>query len=835
MAKFFLSLFLLVSLASTTNAQSVLTPDAFLGYKLGSKFTVHSRIVNYFEAVAASNPDQLKLEKYGETNEGRPLLMAVIASKENMKNIEEIRKNNLRLTGLLKDAPGNINGPVVVWLSYNVHGNETSSSEVSMKVLYELLSGKNTALNEWMKNTVVIIDPCLNPDGRDRYVNWLNQVTGKFPNPDVDAREHDEVWPGGRSNHYNYDLNRDWAWQTQVESQARLVKYQQWMPQIHCDFHEQSPNAPYYFAPAAEPVHEAVTQWQKDFQVTVGKNHARYFDANGWLFFTKQYFDLFYPSYGDTYPLFNGSIGMTYEQGGGGRGGVAVTLKNGDTLTLADRIAHHFSTSISTIEVASANAGKLVTNFKRYFDESNAGKNNEYKSYVIKNAASGNIAALKALLKKNEITYGFANSNVSAKGYNYFSLKDESFTVQKNDIVINAAQPKAALLEVLFEPQSKLNDSATYDITAWALPYVYGMQTYASKDNILSTLSEDNPAVNTSFSNNAYGYIIRLNGINDTKLMSALLDANVKLRFAESAFENDNASYNEGSLLVLRKGNEDKLDKIVSLFQQFKTEYKNLSSGFSQNGFDAGSDRIHFVKNPKVALLTGEGVSSTGAGEVWHFFEQELNKKITLLNAIDFNNIDFKNYTTIILPDGNYKFLNNKDAAASLKQWINDGGRLIAFENAVKQIAALDWGIKSKKMPEDKSDTALGYSAIKKYADREKESVTNNIPGAIYKIELDNTHPLGYGYPNFYYTLKLNDNVYEYMKDGWNVGVIRKTQPVAGFVGNTIKKNLKDAVLIGELPIGKGSMTFFADDPLFRSFWENGKMLFANAVFFAGQ
>ena len=835
MAKFFLSLFLLFSLASTTNAQSILTPDAFLGYKLGSKFTVHSRIVNYFEAVAASNPDQLKLEKYGETNEGRPLLMAVIASKENMKNIEEIRKNNLRLTGLLKDAPGNINGPVVVWLSYNVHGNETSSSEVSMKVLYELLSGKNTALNEWMKNTVVIIDPCLNPDGRDRYVNWLNQVTGKFPNPDVDAREHDEVWPGGRSNHYNYDLNRDWAWQTQVESQTRLVKYQQWMPQIHCDFHEQSPNAPYYFAPAAEPVHEAVTQWQKDFQVTVGKNHARYFDANGWLFFTKQYFDLFYPSYGDTYPLFNGSIGMTYEQGGGGRGGVAVTLQNGDTLTLADRIAHHFSTSISTIEVASANAGKLVTNFKRYFDESNAGKNNEYKSYVIKNAASGNIAALKALLKKNGITYGFANSNVSAKGYNYFSLKDESFTVQKNDIVINAAQPKAALLEVLFEPQSKLNDSATYDITAWALPYVYGMQTYASKDNILSTLSEDNPAVNTSFSNNAYGYIIRLNGINDTKLMSALLDANVKLRFAESAFENDNASYNEGSLLVLRKGNEDKLDKIVSLFQQFKTEYKNLSSGFSQNGFDAGSDRIHFVKNPKVALLTGEGVSSTGAGEVWHFFEQELNKKITLLNAIDFNNIDFKNYTTIILPDGNYKFLNNKDAAASLKQWINDGGRLIAFENAVKQIAALDWGIKSKKMPEDKSDTALGYSAIKKYADREKESVTNNIPGAIYKIELDNTHPLGYGYPNFYYTLKLNDNVYEYMKDGWNVGVIRKTQPVAGFVGNTIKKNLKDAVLIGELPIGRGSMTFFADDPLFRSFWENGKMLFANAVFFAGQ
>ena len=835
MSKITLSFLFLFSFSCFTQAQNIVTPDAFLGYKLGSRFTVHSRIVNYFEAAASSNPEQMKLEKYGETNEGRPLLTAVIASKENMKRIEEIRKNNLRLTGLLKDVPGNINAPVIVWLSYNVHGNETSSSEVSMKVLYELLSGKNTSLNEWMKNTVVIIDPCLNPDGRDRYVNWLNQVTGKFPNPDVNAREHDEPWPGGRSNHYNYDLNRDWAWQTQVESQTRLVKYQQWMPQIHCDFHEQSPNAPYYFAPAAEPVHEAVTQWQKDFQVIVGKNHAKYFDANGWLFFTKQYFDLFYPSYGDTYPLFNGSIGMTYEQGGGPRGGVAIALENGDTLTLDDRIAHHFSTSISTIEIASANSNRLLSNFKNYFDESNAGKNNIYKSYVVKNAANSNISALKNLLQKNQIQFGFANANSNGKGYNYFNQKEESFTIQKNDLVINAAQPKAALLKVLFEPQPKLSDSATYDITAWALPYAYGIQAFASKDNVASTNNENNAASSTTLNGNAYGFVVPFNSFNETKLISALLDANVKVRFAESAFANDDASYNEGSLLVLRKGNENKIDKILALFQQFKVDVKLLSSGFSQKGFDAGSDRIHFVKNPRVALLTGEGVSSTGAGEVWHFFEQELNKKITLVNASEFDYTDFQNFNTIILPDGNYKFLNNKDAAARLRQWIRDGGRLIALENSVKQIASLDWGIKLKKIAEDKTDTALGYIALKKYADREKEGVTNNIPGAIYKMEIDNTHPLGYGYPNFYYTLKLNDNAYEFLRDGWNVGVIKKTQPVAGFVGNNVKNILKDAVLLGELPMGRGSVVFFADNPLFRSFWENGKMLFTNAVFFVGQ
>ncbi len=818
-----------------TQAQTISTPDAFLGYKLGSKFTVHYKIVNYFESVAKALPEQIKLEKYGETNEGRPLLMAVIATKENLKRIDEIRKNNLRLTGLLKDKPGDLNTPVIVWLSYNVHGNEPSSSEVSMKVLYEILSGTNASLNEWMKNTVVIIDPCLNPDGRDRYVNWITQVSGKFSNADINAREHDEPWPGGRTNHYNFDLNRDWAWQTQIESQARLVKYQQWMPQIHCDFHEQSPNSPYYFAPAAEPVHEAVTQWQKDFQVTVGKNHAKYFDANGWLFFTKQYFDLFYPSYGDTYPLFNGSIGMTYEQGGNNSGGTSIALENGDTLTLADRIDHHFATSMSTIEIASANAGKLLSNFKKYFDESNGGTNIIYKSYVIKNTKNGNISALKNLLQKNEIIFGFATSNNSVKGYNYFSQKEENFTLQKNDIVINGAQPKASLLKVLFEPQPKLNDSATYDITAWALPYAYGLQTYATKEIIPSIAAENVNVSSASTNTNAYGYVVGYNSFNETKLVSALLDENIKLRFAEAAFVNDDAQYKEGSLLILRKGNEDKMAIIPSLFNEFKTDFKTLSSGFSQNGFDAGSNKIHFIKNPKVALLTGEGVSASAAGEVWHLFEQQLNKKITLINAKEFDNTDFKSYNTIIIVDGNYNFLKNKEAASGLREWVRDGGRLIAMENAVKQISGLDWGIKLKKLPEDKTDTALGYTAIKKYAEREKESVTNNIPGAIYKMELDNTHPLGYGYPNYYYSLKLNENAYEYLRDGWNVGVIRRTQPVAGFVGIKVKENLKDAVLLGELPMGRGSVVFFADNPLFRSFWENGKMLFTNAVFFVGQ
>ena len=273
-------LYLLVVLCATNTAvgQNIPSPSAFLGYEIGGNFSRHHQVVGYFEALAKASPASMKLQAYGSTNEGRPLMVAFIASPENMAKLESIRQNNLRTAGLVQGAP-EPNSPVIVWLSYNVHGNEPSSSEAAMKTAHYLLTDNRAA--EWLKNTVVVIDPCINPDGRDRYVNWYNSMKGTKMNPDPQSREHSEPWPGGRSNHYNFDLNRDWAWQTQVETQQRIKVYNQWMPQIHVDFHEQGVNEPYYFAPAAEPFHEVITPWQRSFQETIGRNHAKYFDQNG--------------------------------------------------------------------------------------------------------------------------------------------------------------------------------------------------------------------------------------------------------------------------------------------------------------------------------------------------------------------------------------------------------------------------------------------------------------------------------------------------------------------------------------------------------------------------
>lgn len=833
MKKLLLAFLLFASLMTEAQLKS---PGEFLGYPLGSKFTPHYKIVNYFNYIAAAASSQIKLQQYGETNEGRPLLLAFIASEENLPKLEEIRKNNLRLTGLLSDKPADVNAPAIVWLSYNVHGNETSSSETALKVLYELLNPSNKQTKEYLKNTVVIIDPCLNPDGRDRYVNWQMQMVGKEANPNPDAREHSEPWPGGRTNHYNFDLNRDWAWQTQVETQQRLKVYNEWMPHVHSDYHEQGYNNPYYFAPAAEPYHEVITPFQRSFQAEIGRNNAKYFDANGWLYFTREIFDLFYPSYGDTYPIYNGGIGMTFEQAGGPGGSTAVSINTGDTLTLNDRIEHHYTTTMGTLEVVSKNTAKLVTAFRKYFDDARSNGAGEYKTFVVTAGNNNKTAALKKLLDANNISYTYS-SGIALKGFNYFTQKEEMFTTNKS-LVISTFQPKGVLAKVLFEPKSKLVDSLTYDITAWSLPYVYGLQAYAVREKIAGDSKDITGAMPAMLPVNVYGYLIRYNSFEDAKLLATLIQAGVKIRYAARDFTSGGKNFSKGTLIILRKGNENKLATLQQAARKFNADVTTMESGFMDSGFDLGSEKIRYIKKPRVALITGKGSDAHAAGEVWHLFDRQLNYPITLINAEEVNNVSWKDIDVLIVPNGRYKFLSDKDASADLKNWVRQGGKIIAMENAVSQMAAGEWGIKLKKPDEEKEkkeEQKQLYTDLKQFAASEQDGIKSFIAGAVYKVDLDTTHPLTFGLGDHYFALKQDDNIYEFLKEGWNVGVIKKDNYVAGFVGSKIKDKIKDGLLIGDQPSGSGDIIYFPDNPIFRSFWESGKLLLSNAVFLAGQ
>lgn len=828
MKKLFLPILLLVTIQHSF-AQLVTTPEKFLGYPLGSQYTPHHKVVDYFKELSSYNFMKMNLEVYGKTNEGRELLIAIVSSTENMQRLEEIRKNNLRLAGQLTDKAPDTQMPAVVWLSYNVHGNETSSTEVAIKMAYELVAGNNPSINDWLKNTVVIIDPCLNPDGRDRYVNWFNSVRGKEANSDPIAREHDEPWPGGRSNHYNFDLNRDWCWQSQVETYQRIRKYEQWMPVIHSDYHEQGVSSPYYFAPAAEPYHEVITPWQRQAQNLIGKNNAKYFDKNGWLYFTKEVFDLFYPSYGDTWPIYNGAIGMTFEQAGNGSAGSCIEVDD-DTLTLYDRIAHHYTTSLGTLEIASAQHQTLNEEFKKYFDDARNNGAGTYKTFVINGSQVQKIKALTGLLKNNRINYSYLKTGTLVKGFHYQTGKEEPYTSQPGDLLISTYQSNGHMVKVLFEPESKLKDSVTYDITAWALPYAFGVDGYAVRERIQA----EGTAPTTDLkipADNAYAYLISYQSFADGKLLAALLKNKIKVRYAERDFTFDNKSYKKGTLIILNHENKDRIAFMLQLAKQGDASVQIVNSGYMDSGFDFGSDKLHVVHAPKVALLTGEGTASTAVGEIWHLFEQQLDYPLTLLNAANIGVNDLKKVNVLIVPDSYLKILNDKESP--LKNWVREGGKIIALENAAVQLANAEWGPKLKKS--DDNNTGSTYQDLKKYENRERESVSYGTPGSIYKIELDNSHPLAFGYADSYFTLKMNTNCFEFLKDGWNVGYMKQEPVTAGYVGIKAKGKINDGTVIGAQDFGRGQLVFFADNPIFRSFWENGKLMFTNAVFLVGQ
>ncbi len=831
--KSLLSILVILVLSISVTAQNVPSPETYLGYKVGTRYTRHHKIVEYFNTVAKARPDMVKIESYGQTNEGRELMLAFVSSPENMQRLEAIRLNNLRIAGTTKDraAPIVENAPAIVWLSYNVHGNEPSSSEAALLMIHALVDPSNSTTKEWLKNTVVVIDPCINPDGRDRYVNWFNSVVGKEMNPEPSSREHAEPWPGGRSNHYNFDLNRDWAWQTQVETQQRLKKYNAWLPQVHVDFHEQGYNEPYYFAPAAEPFHEVITPWQRDFQVLIGRNNASYFDKNGWLFFTKERFDLLYPSYGDTYPVYNGAIGMTYEQGGHSRGGLAVVNEDGDTLTLVDRATHHFTTGLSTVETASKHQQKLMNEFKKYFDDSRTGKIGEYKTYVLTSKDQNKLNAVIKLLDQNGIEWGTV-SNKNFSGFNYFTGKQEAFADEGLHIAVSAAQPKAVLAKVLLEPRTVVTDSNTYDITTWSVPYAYGVKGYAIKERL--DVSNDWKPTTVTPVNASYGLLIPYTSFNSAKVLAELLKQNVKVRFAEKPFKYGTKNYERGTLIVLKTSNASVNWAAITNAACIKHNVQAdvVETGFMDQGSDMGSPDVKMISSaPKVALLTGEGTSSLGAGEVWHFFDKQLDYPLTLINANDIGRANLKNFNVLIVPDGFIRALSEKATSDRLKDFVRSGGKIVALENAVSLMAS-EWGLKQKT---DKDDEKGEYLDVKKYGDRERSYLPNSIPGAIYKMDLDNTHPLGFGYPDFYYTLKQDATLYEFMKGGWNVGVLKKDAYVTGFAGYKVKSKLKDGMLFGVQDMGGGSVVYLSDNPLFRNFWENGKLLFTNAVFLAGQ
>ena len=831
----FLVLSLLVSVTARAQqadrtSTALQTPAAFLGYELGAEFTPHHRVVDYVRHVADTSP-RVALQQYGTSVEGRPLLLATVTSTENHEQIDAIRTNNLRRAG---QADGAVSGPTaaVVWLSYNVHGNESVSTEAAMQTLHALADPANDRTGGWLDDTVVLLDPCLNPDGRERYVQWYKRTVGRTANATPIAREHDEPWPNGRTNHYYFDLNRDWAWAVQPETRQRLNAYHRWMPHVHVDFHEQGIDEPYYFAPAANPFHEDITSWQRDFQFDVGRNNAQYFDRNGWLYFTREVFDLFYPGYGDTWPIFNGAIGMTYEQGGSGRAGRAVVTATGDTLTLADRIAHHHTTGLSTVEVTADNADRVQREFEAYYETAATDPPGPYTGYLVKADARGDrLAALAAHLDRQQIRYGFVDDDTSVRGTGYADGEPRSVTAEPGDLLVQAAQPKARLAKVLMEPRPTIIDSLTYDVTAWGLPYAYGLDAVALSGT-LPGVQPDAPSRSASASDDAgtpYALLARWGSRADARFLAALLQHDVSVRVATKPFEIAGTTYDAGTLVILQADNRsgDYAAAVRRLAARLNRPLDAVDTGFTDEGPDFGSSNVKPIDAPHVAVLSGDPLSPYRVGEAWYALDHQLRYPATLLQADDVDAAMLRDVDVLVLPDaGSWA---TDDRREMLADWVRAGGHLVALGDANQALAAhAPFALKKAASPSDPDSLGAGPS---RYAERRRDALVTATPGSIHRATVDASHPLGFGMGETYFTLKRSADAYPYLDDGWNVATLPDGAPVSGFMGHKAQQPLDDTLVFGQQSLGDGSVTYFIDNPLFRGFWYAGQIPFANAVF----
>lgn len=828
------NIFFAITLLFTIALQAQLkSPEEFLP-SYGKTVSYYHQVEDYFEYLV-ENSNMIRQNKYGQTTQERNLNVYYISATENLRELENIRLTNLNQIGMSDTKPGSVNEKAIVWLSFNVHGNEPGATESAMSVAYELINPENKLTKKWLENTIVILDPCLNPDGYSRYGNWLRDISGKNTHPGVYDREHMEPWPGGRQNHYDYDLNRDWAWQTQIETRQRMALYNEWMPMVHVDVHEMGYNEPYFFPPAAEPMHDFITQAQRDFHNTIGEMTAKRFDTEGWSYYTRERFDLFYPSYGDTYPSFNGAIGMTYEQGGIGAGR-AVTMKNGSLLTLQDRIDHHTAAVLTAVETASWKKDKLVKDFREYFKDSRENPKGKFKTYVVKN--SGKTEQLTRLLKRNKIQYAYAAESKKTSGYHYQSDKDKDFTIEPNDLIIKADQPKAILTQVLFEPSQRLTDSLSYDITAWALPHAYGVDSYALKRELSIATRQEISRKGKFDYEKVYAYYIPWNGRGSVKTLSLLLKSGVKVRSSRKASAFRGIKVSPGDLVILKGDNPQLNDFKYSLetLLDKKPDYEVIESGFSLSGGDLGGENYPLLEAPKVLLLSGSSISATDFGQAWFYMDEIADYPVSIVDTQNLVRINMSDFNTIILPDGWYDL--SEAYRKKIDDFIDNGGKVIAIAGALNLFEdragynLTKFATNEAKEAESSERTEEELKArFYDYQNAERRAISASVPGAIIENLLDKSHPLSYGLGDTYFSLKTTDSRYQLLKNAWNVAYVPAGYKNFGFIGKSLKKKLENTVTFAVEQKGRGCIIYMVDNPLFRGFWENGNLLFSNALF----
>jgi hypothetical protein len=795
-----------------TYDESVPTPKEIIGHEVGEWHVTHDKLVEYMKVLAASS-DRISIENRGKTYEDRPLLLLTITSPENHKNLEEIRQMHLNATD---DNSVDISKkPIVVYQGFSIHGNEPSGSNAALAVAYYLAAAVN--IDDLLNNTVILFDPSFNPDGLQRFAYWTNTNKSKNINPDPNDREYSEIWPGGRTNHYQFDMNRDWLPVQLPESKARIASFHKWLPNILTDHHEMGSNSSFFFQPGIPSRTNPLTpQLNQDLTKEIAIYHAKALDKIGSLYYSEESFDDFYYGKGSTFPDINGSIGILFEQASS-RGHAQETV-NG-VLTFPFTIRNQFTAALSTLEAAKNMRVKILQYQQDFYKESR--NSADKKAIVFGDEKDGAKSFhLAEVLKRHQVKIHEVESDFTSNGKKF--KKGYSYVVPMN-------QKNQRLVKAMFDVQKTFKDSLFYDVSAWTFNHAFGVDyaenvSLAKAGNEITSLKINTGSVSLK---SDYGYLMPWNEYYTPKALNALLQKGLRAKVSMKNFKNGRNSYDYGTIFIPVQNQKLDADELYQFLNKVANESHVNIAGVTtglNDGIDLGSSNFSSIKKPKVAMLVGSGVVSYDSGEIWHLFDQRFDMRLTRIDLSYFAKIEISKYTHIIIPSSNI----DKAAIEKLKTWVKNGGVLVGYKNTTKWLSSSK--MISLQFDKQKMDTIKNIS----FENKSLKSGAQFIGGAIFEANLDRSHPINFGYKNDKIALFRNSTIFiKADKKSYNNPIQYTSNPLlSGYISKENAKIIKNTVPFKVQKLGRGKVIVFTDNTNFRAFWFGTNKLLMNTIFF---
>lgn len=805
--------------------QTIPTPESVLGFGIGERHPRHDQILSYLHQVAATS-DRVNIAEMGRTTQFRSQVLLTISSPENLSNIDDILARRSDIAASSKD-------PIVVWLGYSVHGDEISGTNAAMVVAYHLAASQDKAVADMLNDTIIVIEPSLNPDGMDRFVNWVTTHRGISENSDPNHIEHHQDWRTGRTNHFGFDLNRDWLLLSQKESQNRLPYFHQYQPNVLGDFHEMGANGSYFFQPGIPTrTHPLTPAKNTELTQLLATYHAKALDTQDRLYYSEESFDDFYYGKGSTYPDINGGIGVLFEQASSR--GLQQDTVNG-LLTFEYGIQNQVLTSLSTIEGAWKNQAKFKDYRRDFFKQAQKQASDENFNGYIFTETQDNYRLQTFLSKLQQHQIKVYPLKQDYKRHELTYIAEQSYYVP-------LAQPQYRVIKALFNQDKNFKDNTFYDVSGWTLPLAMNIKF----DQVSSTWglkTQDKPwremaGETAEFDNSAYAYVFEWHEFLAPKLLHKIAQANIKAKVATKDFSasvnGEVKTFNPGTIIVPAGIQElaNWRSTLVGFANQSQIPLNALSTGLTTKGIDIGSSSFRPISAPKVLLVGGKGVSQYEAGEMLYYLDNLLEIPVTVVEMQRLAAIDLASYSHIIMVDGKYKALSTQ-LVGKFASWMANGGVIFSQKSAAKWLSSNEL-LKMDFVSKNHIDQLFDTEKLT-YGDKEKLSARKRIAGAIFQAELDTSHPLAYGYQQSDLPVFRNSTIIMQQTNEPFITVAKysKNPLLSGYSDQNLVNRLANNPTLVAHNVGKGRVIASTDNLVFRGYFLGSMKIVANSLFFA--